>query len=34
MSDLPDDCPLEEFNLQKHIELLGAKKNEAAEWSL
>jgi len=34
VSELPDDCPLEEFDLQKHIELLGAKKNKAAEWSL
>jgi len=34
VSELPDECPLEEFNLQKHIELLGAKKNKAAEWSL
>ena len=34
MSSLPDECPLEDFNLQKHLELLGAKKNEAAEWSL
>lgn len=34
VSELPDDCPLEEFNLQKHIELLAGKKNKAAEWSL
>jgi hypothetical protein len=34
MKDLPDECPLEDFNLQKHIELLGSKKDEAAKWSL
>jgi len=34
MTDLPNDVDAEEFNLQKHIELLGQKQNKAAEWSL
>ena len=34
MPDLPDSVPLEDFNLQKHIELLRTKRSEAAEWSL
>lgn len=34
MSDLPDSVPLDEFNLQEHIELLQSKKSKAAEWSL
>lgn len=34
MAELPDSVPLEEFNLQKHLELLGKKQNKAAEWSL
>jgi hypothetical protein len=34
MAELPDSIPAEEFNLQKHIELLQSKQNKAAEWSL
>jgi len=34
MSDLPDSVPLEEFDLQKHIELLENKQSKATEWSL
>ena len=34
VAELPDSVPLEEFNLQEHIELLQKKQNKAAEWSL
>lgn len=34
VSDLPDSVPLEEFDLQKHVEMLSKKQNKAAEWSL
>ena len=34
MSDLPDNVPLEEFDLQKHVELLTTKQSKADEWSL
>lgn len=34
MADLPDSAPLEDFNLQAHIDLLQQKKSKAAEWSL
>lgn len=34
MADLPNSIDAEEFNLQKHIELLQSKRNEAAKWSL
>lgn len=34
MGDLPDSVPLEEFDLQKHLELLQNKQSKAAEWSL
>lgn len=34
MADLPDSVPLEEFDLQKHIELLQTKQSKAEEWSL
>jgi len=34
MSELPDSVPLEDFNLQEHIELLQSKKSKAEEWSL
>ena len=34
VSDLPDSVPVEEFNLQKHIELLCKQQSDAAEWSL
>ena len=34
MTKLPDSAPLEDFNLQKHIELLQTKQSKAAEWSL
>lgn len=34
MKELPDKVPQEEFDLQKHIELLMTKQNEAAKWSL
>lgn len=32
--DLPENTPVEDFNLQKHIELLMEKQNKAGEWSL
>jgi len=34
MSELPDSVPLEEFNLQEHIELLETKQSKATAWSL
>jgi len=34
VADLPDDAPMEEFDLQKHVELLQAQQNKASEWSL
>ncbi|MDH5256677.1 MAG: ATP-binding protein, partial [Gammaproteobacteria bacterium] len=34
MADLPDNVPAPDFNLQKHIELLGTKQSKAATWSL
>ena len=34
MADLPENMPVEDFNLQKHIELLQAKQKNAEKWSL
>lgn len=34
VSDLPDSVPLENFNLQEHIEMLQKKQSKAEEWSL
>ena len=34
IADLPDSVSLEEFDLQKHIELLQTKQSKADEWSL
>lgn len=34
MGDLPDSVPLDEFDLQKHLELLQTKQSKAEEWSL
>lgn len=34
MADLPETMPIEDFNLQKHIELLQAKQSKAEKWSL
>lgn len=34
VSDLPDSVSLEEFDLQKHIEMLQTKRSKAEEWSL
>ncbi len=34
MADLPENCPIEDFNLQEHIELLQAKQSKAEKWSL
>lgn len=31
---LPDNMPVEDFNLQKHLEMLKGKQGEAKEWSL
>jgi len=31
---LPENVPIEDFNLQKHIEMLQEKQNKAGEWSL
>lgn len=34
VADLPEYVPVEEFNLQEHIEMLRGKQGEAAEWRL
>lgn len=34
MADLPETMPVEEFNLQKHLELLMEKQSKADKWSL
>jgi len=34
MADLPETMPIEEFNLQTHLELLRAKQGKAEKWSL
>jgi len=34
MADLPNTMKIEEFNLQKHLELLQAKQGKAEKWSL
>ncbi len=34
MADLPESMPIDEFNLQKHIELLQDKQQNAEKWSL
>lgn len=34
IADLPDTVPLEEFNLQTHVELLRTVQSKATEWSL
>lgn len=32
--ELPDSMPIEDFNLQKHVELLQAAQHDAEKWSL
>jgi len=32
--ELPDSMPVEDFNLQKHLELLQSKQHKADKWSL
>jgi len=32
MADLPETMPIEEFNLQTHLELLCAKQGKAEKW--
>jgi len=34
IADLPDSIPLEEFNLQKHLDLLTNEQEQVEEWSL
>ena len=34
VAELPDTMPVEEFNLQEHIEMLRGKQGEAEEWRL
>jgi hypothetical protein len=34
VAELPEFVPVEEFNLQEHLELLRGKQGEAKEWSL
>ena len=34
MADLPETTPIEDFNLQTHLELLRAKQCKAEKWSL
>lgn len=34
VAELPDSVPLDEFNLQTHLELLQTKQSKADEWSL
>ncbi len=34
VADLPDNEPLEDFSLQKHVEMLREKQSKATEWSL
>lgn len=34
VAELPESVPVDEFNLQEHIELLRGKQGEAKEWSL
>jgi len=34
MEDLPDSVPIEEFNLQEHLEMLNSKKTSTEEWTL
>jgi len=33
-TSLPDNMPIEDFNLQKHLDLLAEKQSEAEKWSL
>lgn len=33
-ADLPENVPVEDFNLQNHIKMLQDKQNKASEWSL
>ena len=33
-SELPDSMPIEDFNLQAHVELLQAAQHDAEKWSL
>ena len=34
MAELPETVPIEEFNLQEHLELLQHKQGKAEKWSL
>lgn len=34
VADLPDSEPLEDFNLQTHLEMLKEQQHEATKWSL
>jgi len=34
LSELPDSIPLDEYNLQEHLDLLNATQTDTAEWSL
>ena len=34
VEDLPETMPVEEFNLQEHLDLLIAKQSKAEKWSL
>ena len=34
MAELPDNVPQEDFDLQKHLELLQTKQSKAQEWTL
>ncbi len=34
VADLPDTLPVEDFDLQKHLDMLTKKQSRASEWSL
>ena len=34
VTDLPDNCPLDDFNLADHLKMLQSKQSKATEWSL
>ncbi len=34
IATLPDNTPLDDFNLQEHVEMLRKKQSKAQEWSL
>lgn len=34
MADLPENSPIEDFDLQKHLESLQSKQQDAEKWSL